>query len=148
MVGPLLQRSTMPLRRVPQLWLRLDGGGPLFGQIYRALKEEILTGRLAPGARLPSTRRLASDLGVSRNTTAPIYDQLFAEGYLVTRTGSGTYVAPELPKPKPRAPRNLRPRAVRLSSYGERLKLVPYPYDELGALEPARWELLYGVPEE
>src|SRR6185295_8509348 len=76
---------------------RLDGAGPLYSQIYRALRAEILARRLAPGTRLPSTRALASDLGVSRNVAMLAYEQLLGEGYAEARTGSGTIVARALP---------------------------------------------------
>jgi GntR family transcriptional regulator/MocR family aminotransferase len=66
---------------------------PLYRQIYRALREAMLGGRLLPGVRLPSTRTLATELGVSRNTVLAAYDQLLAEGYLDGRVGSGTVVA-------------------------------------------------------
>ena len=78
--------------------LRLDKQGPLYGQVYRALRAEILTGALAPGARAPATRSLANELGLSRNVVMLAYEQLLAEGYLTARTGSGTFVAPELPQ--------------------------------------------------
>ncbi|HJR64606.1 MAG TPA: PLP-dependent aminotransferase family protein [Gemmatimonadaceae bacterium] len=70
-----------------------DAAEPLYRQIYRALREAILGGRLLPGVRLPSTRTLATELGVSRNTVLAAYDQLLAEGYLDGRVGSGTVVA-------------------------------------------------------
>jgi len=58
------------------------------------LKQAIAAGRLAPGSKLPATRQAGRLLGVSRNTAAGVYEQLVCEGYLVTRRGSGTYVAP------------------------------------------------------
>ena len=58
---------------------RLDGHGPLSEQIYRALRRAILAGELRAGARLPATRTLAQDLGVSRNTVLLAYDHLSAE---------------------------------------------------------------------
>jgi GntR family transcriptional regulator / MocR family aminotransferase len=58
-----------------------------------ALREAVRAGRLAPGARLPSSRDLAADLGIARNTVADAYGQLVAEGWLEARTGSGTWVA-------------------------------------------------------
>ncbi|WP_449305206.1 MocR-like pyridoxine biosynthesis transcription factor PdxR [Paraburkholderia silvatlantica] len=61
------------------------------------MQQAILTGRLAPGARLPSSRTLAGDLGVARNTVLHVYDQLGAEGYVISTTGSGTYVADTRP---------------------------------------------------
>jgi GntR family transcriptional regulator/MocR family aminotransferase len=61
--------------------------------IEEALREAVVSGRLAPGSRLPSSRGLAADLGVSRNTVADAYGQLIAEGWLVAHQGSGTRVA-------------------------------------------------------
>jgi GntR family transcriptional regulator / MocR family aminotransferase len=66
-------------------------------QIYRALRDGILAGRLVGGFRLPSTRALASDLGVSRNTVVTAFDQLLAEGYVQSRVGRGTVVSHTLP---------------------------------------------------
>jgi GntR family transcriptional regulator/MocR family aminotransferase len=78
--------------------LQLDGTGPLHRQVYRAFRDEILGGELAPGERVPSTRVLADLLKVSRNTAVSAYEQLLAEGYLETRVGAaGTVVAPVLP---------------------------------------------------
>lgn len=70
---------------------------PLYRQLYAQLREAVLTGRLAPGARLPSTRLLASELGCARNTVLSAFEQLFAEGYLEGRVGAGTYVSRVLP---------------------------------------------------
>ena len=77
--------------------VRADGGRPLYRQLYDALRAAILDGRLARGHRLPSTRHLAVQLGVSRNTVLGAFDQLLAEGYLEGRVGSGTRVALALP---------------------------------------------------
>ena len=79
------------------MWLELDGLGPLHQQVYRSLRRSILEGALRPGDRLPATRGLAREAGVSRNTLLQAYEQLGDEGYLVARTGSGTYVAASLP---------------------------------------------------
>ena len=57
------------------------------------LREAVRSGRLAPGLRLPSSRSLAADLGVARNTVVNVYGQLVAEGWLVARQGSVTRVA-------------------------------------------------------
>lgn len=77
---------------------------PLYRQIYGALRDDILEGRLAPGQRLAATRVLASDLGVSRKTVLEAHDQLFAEGYLERRVGAGTFVSSELPDELLQAP--------------------------------------------
>ncbi|MGK5630120.1 PLP-dependent aminotransferase family protein [Streptomyces sp. URMC 123] len=74
--------------------LRLDRTrGGVRRALTRALREAIATGRLAPGARLPSSRALAADLGLARNTVADAYAELVAEGRLTARQGSGTRVA-------------------------------------------------------
>ena len=68
-----------------------------YTQIYSALRDGILSGRMSPGARLPSTRDLCQALGVSRNTVTAAFEQLVAEGYLESRVGDGTYVSSALP---------------------------------------------------
>jgi len=77
--------------------LARDAGVPLFRQLDRQLREAILSGRLVPGTRLPASRILARELGVSRMTVTVAFDQLIAEGYLEGRRGAGTFVASELP---------------------------------------------------
>ncbi|MEO7718760.1 MAG: PLP-dependent aminotransferase family protein [Capsulimonas sp.] len=72
-------------------------GTPLYRQLYDGLRDAILTQRLMPGERLPSTRTLAEELGVSRRTVVDAFLQLYAEGYLDGRIGAGTYVAQTLP---------------------------------------------------
>jgi GntR family transcriptional regulator / MocR family aminotransferase len=62
-------------------------------RLETALRDAVRTGRLGPGTRLPSSRALAVDLGIARNTVAEVYSQLVAEGWLTARTGSGTSVA-------------------------------------------------------
>ena len=79
------------------LLIRIDSSGQLQHQIYSGIRRAILDGILLPGSRLPSSRAMAVDLGVSRTTTVLAYDQLLAEGYLAGRRGSGTYVAHQLP---------------------------------------------------
>lgn len=68
-------------------------GVPVSRQIYRAIREAILAGQLSPGVRLPSSRALAAELGVSRTTTLYAYERLRDEGYLEGRVGAGTTVA-------------------------------------------------------
>src|SRR5262245_51405575 len=80
-----------------------DVEGPLYQQVYRALRSEIVARGVAPGARLPSTRALAADLGVSRNVAMLAYEQLLGEGYAEARIGSGTIVAQALPGSWPSA---------------------------------------------
>ncbi|WP_207229445.1 PLP-dependent aminotransferase family protein [Ktedonosporobacter rubrisoli] len=83
---------------------------PLHQQLREQLRQAILDGRLAAGTLLPSTRGLARALGVSRTVTSSAYDELFAEGYLEGRHGSGTYVGKNLP-PLPPPPRQF-PEAI------------------------------------
>lgn len=66
---------------------------PLRSQLEEGLREAVRSGRLAPRTRLPATRALAGDLGVSRRLVVDAYSQLLAEGYLLARPGAGTFVA-------------------------------------------------------
>src|ERR1700712_3730874 len=68
-------------------------GTRLRSGLMAALRESVRTGRLAPGTRLPSSRSLATDLGVARNSVADAYAELIAEGWLTAKQGSGTRVA-------------------------------------------------------
>jgi GntR family transcriptional regulator/MocR family aminotransferase len=79
------------------LSLRLDGEGTLQRQLYRALRDAILGGRLPPGSRLPGTRALGRELGLSRNTVLLACEQLLAEGSARPRPRSGTFVVDALP---------------------------------------------------
>src|SRR3982751_5968779 len=88
--GPPRIIPGMTRRRAPEgipILIALDtkGSGSLSRQIYRTLRDGILAGRLVGGLRLPSTRALATDLGVSRNTVVTAFDQLLAEGYVESR---------------------------------------------------------------
>ena len=78
--------------------LTRTNGTPLFRQLYLQLRAAILSRRLRPGIRLPSTREFAAQLGVSRSAAVAAYEQLLAEGYTSGRHGSGTYVSPDLPE--------------------------------------------------
>ncbi|HUJ75969.1 MAG TPA: PLP-dependent aminotransferase family protein [bacterium] len=69
---------------------------PLFRQIYLQLRSAVLAHRLQPGTRLPSTRRLAAQLGVSRTSVVSAYEQLLAEGCLTGKVGSGTFISEDL----------------------------------------------------
>ncbi|HEU0200809.1 MAG TPA: PLP-dependent aminotransferase family protein [Burkholderiaceae bacterium] len=114
-------------------------------RIYDLLRSQIAEGTLPSGARVPSTRALAADLGVSRTTVTAAYEQLAAEGYLVTSAGrvarvASPLVAPALPGP--RAARRARP-APRLSEFGRRVAGIEPP--ALPPAEPARIDFLYGA---
>lgn len=73
--------------------LVLKRGHGLSRQLYQALRERILDGRLSNGTRLPATRDLAKVLSISRNSVLRAYEQLYAEGFIESRTGDGTYVS-------------------------------------------------------
>lgn len=127
----------------PLLALDLDRKSkvPLHRQLYDQIREAVLAGHLAPGARLPSSRTLASELGCSRNTAVTAFDQLLSEGYLAGQVGSGTYISHVLPEEllslsgtQRRAPRQVQgkrepaqtpPRRRGLSKRGEILAAFP-----------------------
>src|SRR5512144_634986 len=105
---------------------------PAHRWLYTALQRAILSGALRPGARLPATRELASHYGLARGTIVSAFDQLRVEGYLEGRTGSGTFVARELPEllrgagPASR-PSPARPPLRRLSAWARRVQPFPHP---------------------
>ncbi len=106
---------------------------PLHRQLYEELRRSILSGRLVPGQRLPSTRALARSLGISRATVTLSYEQLLSEGYLEAVTGSGTFVCTQLPDdllsaPIPSALTANVPagQSVQLSTYGASLLDTDY----------------------
>ncbi|MDQ1026671.1 GntR family transcriptional regulator/MocR family aminotransferase [Streptomyces umbrinus] len=118
-----------------------------------ALRAAVRGGRLAPGTRLPSSRSLAADLGIARNTVADAYADLVAEGWLTARQGSGTrvaeraVVAPASAPPRPRTPGgpayDLVPGTPDLASFpraewlkASRRALAAAPYDALGYGDP------------
>lgn len=74
-------------------------GAPVFRQIYLEIRSAILSGRLRPATKLPSTRELATKLGVSRSAVVSAFEQLLAEGYAFGKKGAGTYIASDLPEP-------------------------------------------------
>jgi GntR family transcriptional regulator/MocR family aminotransferase len=141
-----------------------DDDGPRYRQVYAALRRAILTGELAGGSKLPSTRALALSTRLSRITIQLAFEQLLAEGYVEARVGSGTYVLAgvEPTAPVQLAERPAAPRPPRLSALARRLAggtpLLsgrghgrPRPrYDfrhgspDLAALPRARWRRLLG----
>jgi GntR family transcriptional regulator / MocR family aminotransferase len=72
---------------------------PLFHQVYRHLRSAIASRTLRRGTKLPPTRELAQQLGISRSVAVSAYEQLLAEGYVSGKVGAGTYVSPDLPEP-------------------------------------------------
>ena len=103
---------------------------PAYERIRARIQAAIRSGAAAPNSRLPSSRTLASDLGVARNTVDAALDELVADGYVVRRRGAGTFVAASLPEPDgspvmgnaampsaPTVPRRLSTRAIALRVY-------------------------------
>ena len=92
--------------------LSLPGTGSPRARVEAMLRRAILAGNLAPGARLPSSRMLARDLAIARGTVEQAFDLLAAEGFLVRRRGSGTFVAAAVPE-RERLPVGVSPMAAR-----------------------------------
>jgi GntR family transcriptional regulator/MocR family aminotransferase len=140
----------MASRGASTLLLNLRGTGePLYRRVYHALKSAIRAGRLGPTARLPSTRTLAADLGVSRNTVMLAYEQLAAEGYVVSRHRSTTSVAGAVPPRTP--PATAGPKAEgspRISAYARRLTRDPAmpPSASYAGRPGLRFDFRYGRP--
>jgi GntR family transcriptional regulator/MocR family aminotransferase len=108
-----------------------SSGVPLHRQVYDSIRASILSGALRSGERLPPTRALAGALSLSRATVAEAYDQLQAEGYIQGKHGSGTFVAPDLPRDAlPDAGGNGPARCargvLRLSTWGDRISREDY----------------------
>ena len=95
MMEPKKRRG--PVSPVVHLAVDSESDVPMYRQVYEGLREAILSGRLARGARLPSSRALAADLGVARNTVLQAFDQLRSEGYLHGRRGGGTRAREVIP---------------------------------------------------
>jgi len=146
------------------LHLDLRGAG-VRAALERTLRDAVRTGRLRAGSRLPSSRSLARDLGVARNTVADAYGQLVAEGWFTARQGSGTRVAdrpaPGTPSPPPPVPvlravtHDLRPGTPDLSTFpraawlsAAKRALAAAPNDAFGYGDPrGRIELRTALAE-
>lgn len=118
-------------------------GEPLFRQVYRGLRQGILSGSLRAGDRLPSTRDLAEQLGISRTVVLLAYEQLLAEGFAGSRGGSGTYVSEGLGGSRPK--RLEKSAKLRLSRYGHAAADVAATVDFPGRRSiPLRYDFAYG----
>lgn len=121
------------------LALKVDPATPrlLSTQLLVALRDMILSGGLRAGDRLPATRTIAKDLGVSRTTVVEAFERLAAEGLIVSRTGSGSFVSQALASNRPAVNATVRhsrarqkPRLARVMARGsaaffERLPHIP-----------------------
>src|ERR1700749_354908 len=76
--------------------LQRTSGTPLSRQIYMQVRSAVLSGALRAGTRVPSSRLMAERLGVARASVVSAYEQLLAEGYVESRTGSGTFISDEV----------------------------------------------------
>jgi len=125
-------------RTLASLLLRVDrrGASPLHAQIDQSLRDRILSGAVAPGTLLPSSRTLAAELGVARTTVLQALEALQAEGFLVAAARSGVRVAPELPLDRPSLPARGVERASlppRLSGAARALQATATGAPRLGA---------------
>src|SRR5437660_7144143 len=147
-----MSKRATPLKK-PEIVLDQNASAPLYRQLYEWLRGSILTGQLQAETRLPSTRVLASSLGVSRTTTALAYELLLLEGYIESRVGDGTWVARLHPEQVFQESRNTQdldatdtsgtPPAV-LARRGQLLIDMPYP-EEFYANEASRGTSLFLV---
>jgi GntR family transcriptional regulator/MocR family aminotransferase len=118
-------------------------GEPLFRQVYQGLRQAILSGTFRAGDRLPSTRDLAGELGISRTVVLLAYDQLVAEGFASGRGGSGTFVSQGLNGSKPSKQNKLA--KLQLSRYGKTAADVASTVDFPGRRSiPLRYDFAYG----
>jgi len=126
-----------------QLVIPLSKGEPLFRQVYGGLRRAILAGTFRAGDRLPSTRDLAEQLGISRTVVVLSYEQLLAEGFVVGRRGSGTYVPQGVAAAPPAG--SGRPAPLRLSRFGATAaamaETVEFPVPRA---TPLRYDFAYG----
>jgi len=117
-----------------------NGGGR---RVYALLRAQLADGTLAAGARLPSTRALAADLGVARNTVSVAYEQLAAEGFLDTARGRAARVVAPLVTAARSAARARPLDAARLSAFGQRIAQMALP--PVPAAPAARIDFRYGA---
>ncbi|HEX8298583.1 MAG TPA: PLP-dependent aminotransferase family protein, partial [Rubricoccaceae bacterium] len=130
-----MKRSASP-QILPHVPLARGDEAPLYRQIYERLREAVLSGHLRPGQRVPSTRALADELGVSRLPVLTAYEQLRHEGYFEGRAGSGTYVSAALPDDTLRTA-GASDRSQSERPAGRSPVPSPRPWDE-GVLRPFR----------
>ncbi len=122
--------------------LQLDGIGTKYDQLTRALRSAILSGQLLVGDKLPSTRLLSEELGLSRNTVLRAYEQLRVERFGVVREGFGTFVA-EISRPQVAITPS--PQVEAQSAYASRLRELPASTLPRGQSD-LRYDLQYGAP--
>ncbi|SFP23786.1 GntR family transcriptional regulator / MocR family aminotransferase [Actinomadura madurae] len=128
-----------------------DGKEPMSAQLVGQLRAAMGEGRLAAGERLPSSRALANLLGVSRTVVTEAYEQLYAEGWLEGRHGSGTYVTEGVAAAPVPAPQRVKTKPLRRMAAAHEIDLRPGTA-WIGALDtPAwrrAWRLAAGMPPQ
>ena len=142
-----MARNTDPLLTLP------DKCGVLYVRLYQRMRALILDGSWRPGMRLPSSRRLAADLGISRNTASLALDQLLADGWIEARSRAGVFVSAELPAAGRGATRNVDRMPLRTSNPPIPFELAhgaidAFPIDRWSRLQAKVWtravpDLLY-----
>jgi GntR family transcriptional regulator/MocR family aminotransferase len=103
---------------------------PMHQRLHETLRCAILEGKLTDGVRLPSTRDLARELAMSRNTVIAAFNQLTVEGYLISQVGKGTFVNALTPKSTTRRPAQQQHQLGRISGRGQAL-LTHFPASQL-----------------
>jgi GntR family transcriptional regulator/MocR family aminotransferase len=135
--------------------IRLDRAAaePLHQQLYRQIRDELKSGSFDDGSsRLPSSRALAVDLGISRLTVNLAFSKLHAEGYIRSKAGSGTFVEDSLPETFLNAPKpDVRRETERSARVSDRVRKLPDPRVgkefDLGATNaPGGASLISGIP--
>jgi GntR family transcriptional regulator/MocR family aminotransferase len=132
----------VPASFLPPIVLERASRAPMYRQLYEWFRRSIIEGRLRPGQRVPSTRGLAAELGISRIPVLGAFQQLLAEGYFEAFTGAGTCVARSIPDDRARVPvagarsrgqehgerRGVRRLSRRAARYGH---AAPHPWTEI-----------------
>ena len=126
--------------------IHLEGSASLQQQLYQQLSQRIVEQRYPPGRRLPSSRQLAQDLGVSRNTVNAVYEQLKAEGFVRSRSGQGVFVHEDIERALQRPVPPARPRPLATAP----MTLPPLPRKPVagaGAGDDANLPFQPGLPD-
>jgi GntR family transcriptional regulator/MocR family aminotransferase len=127
--------------------LELDGEGPKYLQLSRAIRSAVQEGRIASGARLPPTRELAQTLGLARNTVRGAYEHLGSTGFVHGRVGAGSFIN-ALPRTLASPARPAAPATVvdAPSGYARRLRQLAPEFGAWRLQRSARYNLQYGEP--
>jgi len=120
----------------------LIGRHDLSGEIYRQLRQAIVESLLKPGDALPPTRELARRLAVSRTTVSVAYDRLWAEGFVTSRTGAGTFVAEHVPMTSPPGKESEYPTSLRPRPLWDGIRLPTMAF-----FRPAQFDFRTGLPD-